>query len=288
MTMRGSNAKILIFSVPALIFGFILLYLVLWNIYYSFFNWSQLSPVPRFVGLRTFADILSQQLFQASLERTLLWAAGLVLAGNLMGLTLAAILYFVRNSTLRTIYLSIFVYPLAVPMAAVGIVSVWIFNVKMGINVWLSALHLPTSLWLASPSTAFPTLFLVTVWVFSGLSALFYLASYSNVEQSVIESARVDGAGPFTLFRKVLLPSAKNASIVSTALLFLFALRLFSLPYVSTGLNPYTETIVVNLYFYYISTFFSYSSAISTIVVAIALVVIVPYALFGLKRWISQ
>ena len=222
--MRIGNSKILIFSVPVLIFGFILLYLVLWNAYYSLFNWSQLSPVPKFAGLGVYAELLGSQLFRMALERTLMWALGLVLAGNAMGLTLAALLYFVRNSRLRTVYLSIFVYPLAVPMAAVGLISVWLFNVKMGINVWLAALHLPTPLWLASPQTAFPTLFLVTVWVFSGLSALFYLAAYSNVDQSIIESARVDGASAFTIFRKLLLPSAKNASIVSTALPFLFAL----------------------------------------------------------------
>ncbi|MDP7975389.1 MAG: sugar ABC transporter permease [TACK group archaeon] len=286
--MRMGNSKVLIFSVPVLIFGFILLYLVLWNAYYSLFNWSQLSPVPKFAGLGVYAELLGSQLFQTALERTLMWALGLVLVGNAMGLALAALLYFVRNSRLRTVYLSIFVYPLAVPMAAVGLISVWLFNVKMGVNVWLAALHLPTPLWLASPQTAFPTLFLVTVWVFSGLSALFYLAAYSNVDQSIIESARVDGASAFTIFRKLLLPSAKSASIVSTALLFLFALRLFALPYVSTGLNPYTETIVVNLYFYYISTFFSSSAAVSTVVVVIAMIVIIPYAMYGLKRWISQ
>ncbi|MGC8631634.1 MAG: glucose ABC transporter permease GlcT [Thermoprotei archaeon] len=286
--MAVRDAKVLVFSVPVLAFAIILVYIVLWNVYLSFMNWSALTPQAKFVGFSTYAAVFSDALFISSLVRSLLWAGGLVLIGNALGIFLAALIYFVRSSRLRSVYLSLFVYPLAIPMAATALIWTWLFNVQDGINVLLRAVGIPGLPWLSEPSTAFPSLLLVTVWVFSGLAALFYLASFYNVEQSVIESARIDGAGSGTIFHKILLPASKNAFIVSTALLLLFALRIFSLPYVSTGLNPYTETATLNLYYFFITEYFSRSAGVSVIIVVIATIIVIPYALYGIKRWISS
>jgi glucose/arabinose transport system permease protein len=282
------DAKVLFFSIPVLIFAAILLYLVFWNVYYSFLNWSALETRPVFVGFATYATIFSNSLFVWAFVRTLLWAGGLVVAGNVMGLLIAGLIYFLRSNRLRTMYSSVFLFPFALPMAAVAMIWVWLYNVRLGINVVLRALGLPTSTWLSNPYTMFPSLFLVTIWVFSGLAAVFYLASFYNVEVSVIESARVDGASSARIFYKILLPASKNSFIVVTALLLLFSLRIFSLPFTSLGLNPYTETLTLNLYYFYETEFFSESAAVAVLVTVIATAIVIPYALYGIKRWISS
>ncbi|MGC8609578.1 MAG: ABC transporter permease subunit [Thermoplasmata archaeon] len=251
-------------------------------------NSSILNPHPVYVGLQTYNIIFHDPLFIASFQRTIIWALVLVLGGNAIGVLIGATIFFMNNGKARTDFTSVFIYPLAISSAAVAVIWTWLFNIHSGIDTVLAALHLPTPLWLDSPTTAFPSLILVSMWLYSGISSLFYMASFQNINRSVLESARVDSAGPFRVLTRILLPNAKNGFIVSTAILFLFAWRIFSLSYVAVGINPFVETLVLKMFSYYETSFYSESSAVGIIVVVIAAVVVIPYALFGLKRWMKN
>ncbi len=286
--MSKNKYTIFLFLIPTLVFGILLLYFVVYNVYYSFLNSSATVLQAKFVGLSTYKELFSNSLAVASLKRSIIWAFVLIAGANIMGILFASLIYFLRNQRTRTVYTSIFVYPLAVSMAASGVIWTWLFNIHDGVDYIFVRIGLPRFPWLDSPATAFPSLILVSIWVFSGLASLFYLASFQNVSKDVVESAKIDSASSFRILKKVLLPESKNAFIVSTAIIFIFALRFFSLPYVSSLLNPYTETSVENLYTLYTSLSFSESSAESVIVILIALVVVIPFALYGIKRWLAN
>lgn len=286
--MKISIKTTIFYSLPALFFGVILLYFVFWNFNNSLLNYSILHFHPIYVGFQTYALVFADSSFVSSLVRTLIWCLALVAGGNAIGILLAGFIFFIDSGRIRTIFTSIFIYPLAISSAAVAVIWTWLFNIHTGINTVLGPLHLPTPLWLDSPGSAFPSLILVSLWLYSGIGSIFYLAAFQNTNKNVIESARIDSAGPLRVLRKVLLPNAKNAFIVSTAILFLFALRIFSLAYVSLGLNPFIETSVLKMYFYYETEYFSEASVVSIVLVIIATVVVIPYALFGLKRWMKS
>ncbi len=280
--------KSIVFFVPTGVFATILLYLVGWNVYTSLTDSSSFHPVARFVGFSTFATVFSDPIFQSSLLHSMLWAISLIICGNLLGIVFATLIYNIGSARIRLVFTTIFIYPLAISLAASAVIWTWLFNTTTGINTILSAVGLPRYTWLDRPGSALPSLILVSVWIFTGLAMIFYLASFQNVGREVIESARIDGASTFRVLVKILLPESKNAFIVSTALLFLFALRIFSLPFVSTGVNPFTETSVLNMYYYYITEFFAKSSVVSVVLVIIAAIVVIPYAMLGLKRWIAH
>ncbi len=277
-----------LFFIPTGIFAVILLYLVYWNVYNSFTNSSSFHTTATFVGLATYATVFRDPVFLSSMRISLIWAFSLIFFGNLIGILLAAFLFNVASDKIRLIFTTIFIYPLAISAAASAVIWTWLFNTNDGVNTILRAIGLPPYSWLDRPSSILPSMILISLWVYSGLSMIFYLASFQNVNRESIESARIDGASPLRVLVRILMPEAKNAFIVSTALLFLFALRIFSLPFVSTGLNPFTETAVLNMYFYYITEFFANSSVVSVVLVIIASIVVVPYALYGLKRWITH
>jgi glucose/arabinose transport system permease protein len=279
----------LIYSIPALIFGGILLYFVILNLYKSFLDSSLIHSKPIFVGFQTYFIVFHDSSFVSSLERTLIWCGALVAGGNAIGVFLGAFIFNLKIERVKTLFTSIFIYPLAISSAAAAVIWTWLFNINSGINTIIGPIvrsfGVAPPLWLDSPKTAFPSLVIVSLWMYSGISALFYLAAFQNVDRSVIESSKVDSAGPIRVLREILLPNAKNAFIVSTAILFLFALRIFSLSYVALGINPFEETAVVKMYFYYTTEYFSQSSVVSIVLVVIAIVVVIPYALYGLKRW---
>ncbi|MEM4778945.1 MAG: sugar ABC transporter permease, partial [Thermoplasmatales archaeon] len=177
--------------------------------------------------------------------------------------------------------------PLTISMSANGLIFLWLFNPNIGINFLLSILHLPTSTWFASTKTVLPSLIIIVIWAYSGIAVLFYLASFLNVDKSIIEAARTDGASYFRIFFRILVPNSLNSFIVSTALLFLFSFRVFSLPFVVSGgsSNIYLQTMLIYQYYEFSTSYFANSAVVSTIVVVIALAVVIPYAVLGMRRW---
>jgi glucose/arabinose transport system permease protein len=283
------SKKSILFVVPVIAFAAVLLYLIFWNAFFSFTDWSILHRTPKFVGVLTYGIVLSSSYFKNSLIHSFVISGSLVLAGNIIGLLLAGLLFSIKNARVRITYMSIFIYPLTISMAANALIFLWLFNPNIGINWLLGILHLPQPAWLVAGNTLYSVI-LIVIWAYSGIAMLFYLAAFMNIDKSIIEAAYMDGAHYFRIFRKLLIPNAMNGFIVSTALLFLFSFRIFSLPYVISGgpSDIYTQTMLMYQYFLFVTSYFAESSVIDTIVVIVALAIVIPYALIGMRRWIHN
>lgn len=270
----------ILFAVPALLFGGILLYFVFYNL------WNSFHANGKFIGFSAYSEIFSSAEFRSTLYHSLIWAFIIIVVGNLMGMFFATLIFYLDNSKLKTLFLSIFVYPLAVSSAASAVIWMWMYNYSAGINVLLGKIGIPAISWVSYHLLLY-SLILISVWTFSGLASIFYYASFNGVNKTIIESAKLDGAGPFLVFRKILIYESRNAFIVSTALLFIFTLRIFSLPYIAEELNPFSRTLVMQIFYYFIGLNFAEASAVSIIIVLIGIVVIIPFALIGIKRWLK-
>ncbi|AOL16672.1 sugar ABC transporter permease [Sulfolobus sp. A20] len=279
-----------ILVLPTAIFSAILLYLVLWNAAMSFMNWSLLNPKPTLVGLKTFITVASSFEFKNSLIHSLELSAILVLVGNALGILLAGLLYFLTSNKARSVFLSIIIYPLAISMAVNALIWLWLYNINIGIDWLFVKIGLPQFPWLSSTSTMFPSLIIVSIWAYTGIAALFYLAGFMNIDKTIVEAARLDGANSFKILYKFLIPNSTNSFIISTALLFLFSFRIFSLPYILSGgpTNVFLQTLVVYMYYLFTVEFFSQATAVATIITVIASIIIIPYALIIIRRWIRR
>lgn len=134
---------------------------------------------------------------------------------------------------------------------------------------------------------AFWSASLVSVWVYSGLSVLFYLAMFYNVDKSQLESAQVDGANVFYTMVRVVIPQSKQSFIISTIFFTLFTIQMFDLPYSMLFINPNVTTLVMYAYMKFTAFYVAVASAAAVVIVAISAVIVIPYSLFGLKRWIK-
>lgn len=286
-----NNMQIVLMALPTIILGALLLYMVFWNLYFSFKNWSLLVPIQRtsFVGLATYASLLKSLFFTKAVEHSFIYSAALVAIGDLLGLLLAGLLYFLSNAQ-RSIYLSIFLYPLAISMATNGLIWDWFFNPLLGLDWLLARVGIPSVQWLNTETSTMISMFIVETWAYTGLAVLFYLAAFMGIEKEVVEAARIDGASGLKILFRILVPNSMNGFIVATALLFLFSFRMFSLPFVIGGgpTNLYLMTLAEYVYYGIYTEYFSQSAAASMIIVTIATAVIIPYALLGLKRWVMR
>jgi multiple sugar transport system permease protein len=137
--------------------------------------------------------------------------------------------------------------------------------------------------WLIHPTAAWVPVVLSDVWKTTPFVALLLLAGLQNIDASLYEAARIDGASVWRQFRHVTLPLLKPAILVALIFRTLDAFRVFDLIYALTGGGPGTSTEPIALY-----TFnsllqnlqFGYGSALSVIVFAITFCLALLYIRF--------
>ena len=71
------------------------------------------------------------------------------------------------------------------------------------VNHVISAIGLPTVDWFQNAWAARFVIIIALVWRWTGYNMVFYLAGLQNIDYSVYEASRIDGASPFQQFTKI-------------------------------------------------------------------------------------
>lgn len=104
-------------------------------------------------------------------------------------------------------------------------------------------LGLPWSQWLAGPSVAMCTLIILAIWTTSGTFMLLFLPALYNISEQIEEAAIVDGAGPWTRFRRITLPLIRPAMFLVLTLGLIGTWQVFDQVYIITQGNPASTTL---------------------------------------------
>lgn len=95
-------------------------------------------------------------------------------------------------------------------------------------------------------------LVIATLWMFVGFNMVYFLAALQNVDRSLLDAAKVDGAGPWQRFRHVTLPAIRPVAVFVVLLSLIGSFQIFELPYVllrnSAGPDNRGLTTVMYLY----------------------------------------
>lgn len=194
-----------LFMLPTVIgFSFFVAYPLISSAYYALTEWSGLGK-PKFVGLENFKFLFKKDpIFIASLKATANFVILTVPTSIILGLFLAVLL----NKKLPGIkvFRTIYYLPVVLPSIASLVLWKFIFEPNFGLaNAVLSALHLPTSNWLASPRMAMPAVAITVLWGVGGQMIIF-LSGLQSVPADVYEAAQVDGASRVQTFFKITIP----------------------------------------------------------------------------------
>jgi len=245
----------------------------------SFTDWDGVSRHFNFIGLGNFAAILSDTAAGTSLRNTIVFTVVTVIGQNALALPLALAL----NTGLRgrNFFRSVFFLPSTISLIAVAIAWSIIFDPVNGPlphvlqSVGLSALA--NTQWLADPSVVLYTLCFVNIWQWTGWSMVFYLAGLQGIPRDLYEAARIDGAAPFAIFRRITLPLLAPTITISLVLTTIGGLKVFELPFIMTKGGPgfssqtLTMTILDN---FVTNSQAGYASALSLLLVIMTLVVV--------------
>jgi ABC-type sugar transport system permease subunit len=185
------------------------------------------------VGLGNFKYILSDPDFRTAVLNTALFAVfgTAVMIPSSLGLAL------VLNSghgRLKSWFRLFFFAPSVVGQIFVGIIFAVILAPDYGLlNRFLQSLvgwGLETR-WLENSATVMPAIVITNLWLYAGFNMVYFLAALQSVDPSLVEAARMDGAGRWTVFRHVTLPAIKPVAIFVLLICTIGSFQLFELPY---------------------------------------------------------
>ena len=213
--------------------------------YLSFCEFNGLRR-PVFTGLENFRALLSDRLFWQVLKNTALYAAIALPASTFIAILLAVLL----NAPVpgRTLWRALIFVPTLVPLVAVAIVWMWMYNARFGlVNAALSWIGIEGPNWLSDASWTMPSMILLSFWSV-GNAVVVYLAGLQDVPRSLYEAAHVDGAGPMQRLRHVTLPMISPAIFFNVVLGIIFVWQVFAVPYImipngGPGQNAYFYTM---------------------------------------------
>ncbi len=218
-------------------------------VWLSLYNYDLGSGSRAFLGLGNYVDLLGDGRFWSSLSRTLgivLSAVGLEFC---LGLVIADCLYRLTFGV-RTLNLLLFLPNIVTPVVAALFLR-WIFAGRWGLVAGtLIGWGIFPPDFLGDPVWARVTVVLADSWQFTPFMTLVLYAGLNTVDQSQIEAAQIDGAGPWTLLIRIMLPSLRALIVFVLAIRLMDAFRFFDTIYVLTSGGPGTATETITLYTY--------------------------------------
>lgn len=180
---------------------------------------------------------------------------------------------------------SVVFFPVLVSTVGVGITFTALMNPQRGvINATLASIGIDGPGWLTDPSLALFSVALVDVWKGVGLATVIYMAGIVSIPREYYEAARVDGAGPWTMFRNIILPLSWPATSTVITLSLIGGLRSFDLIWAMTRGGPgFTSDVIASvIYKQYQAGFYGLSTAGNVILFLLVTAIVVP-----LTRWLA-
>jgi len=109
--------------------------------------------------------------------------------------------------------------------------------------------------WLGDPNLAMPSVLIAALWLSVGFGMIYFLAALQGVDQSLVEAARIDGAGPLSTFLNVTVPAIAPVTTFVVVTSTINSFQLFELPFTllqnsNNGYGPDNAGLTIVGYLY--------------------------------------
>lgn len=191
-----------------LLISIFILFPAISNFYYSFTNWKGFGLV-NWIGFDNFSTMFQDDKFWQSIQNTLLLIL-FIPGGVFIPLCLAALL---RGGLKGWKFFRSVIY---LPNVLGYVILGMIFNLFLRSNgplnglLQMAGLHSWALDWLNRPILAIVSLgFVYGILMRVGFGTIYFLAAMGGIDEQLYEAARIDGAGWWTTFWKITLPSIR-------------------------------------------------------------------------------
>lgn len=239
--------------------------------------------------LANYVRMFRDNVFMTSLGNTFLYLIIQVPIMLVLALILASML---NNKDLRCkgLFRTAIFLPCATSLVSYAIIFRSLFGVDGFINtvlVNLGILHTGYN-FLGHATSAKIIIIIALIWRWTGYNMVFYLSGLQNIEYSVYEAAKIDGASPMQTFFKITVPLLKPTILLTAIMSTNGTLQLFDESVNLTKGGPANATITMSHYIYnmsfkYVPTF-GYAAAMSFLILILVAILAFIQMKVGDKR----
>ncbi len=273
-----NKAAIVVFMAPAFILFTLVLFIpICQSVYYSFCDYKAITQ-PVFIGLDNYKAMLSDKTLGFAIKNSLFFLVFSCVSQLIVGLLYAGLLTNIDKG--RNLFKNIIYLPCVLSSAALGLLWMFIFSPKLGINQIIEKFGGEGPLWLmdTTGTIILPmwVIAFVSLWQYVGQSMMLYMAQISGISKSLMEASYIDGCTKPMTFRYITLPLIRPMVATAMSLNAIGSLKFFDLIFNMTegGPNHRTEVLATHLYqqgFKYFK--YGYASAIGVLLLVMCLLV---------------
>ncbi len=180
--------------------------------------------------------------------------------------------------------------PCATSLVSYAVIFRSLFAVDGLVNIVLIKLGILSTGYnfLGHPNSARIVIILALIWRWTGYNMVFYLSGLQNIEYSVYEAAKIDGASPFQSFFRITIPLLKPTILLTAIMSTNGTLQLFDESVNLTNGGPANATITMSHYIYNVSfkyvPNFGYAASMSYLILILVAVLAFIQLKVGDKR----
>lgn len=195
-----------------------------------------------------------------------------------------------RNLRFKGLFRTAIFLPCATSLVSYAIIFRSLFAIDGFINVMLMKLGILKTGYnfLAYPNSARAVIIIALIWRWTGYNMVFYLAGLQNIEYTIYEAAKIDGASPFQSFWKITVPLLKPIILLTAIMSTNGTLQLFDESVNLTNGGPANATITMSHYIYNMSfkyvPNFGYAAAMSYLILVLVAILAFLQMKVGDKR----
>ncbi|MBM9618025.1 sugar ABC transporter permease [Streptomyces zhihengii] len=267
----------------------LILLVVVWPVYEmvrtSFLRISVSGFVRGSAGLDKYRKLFDESALPSVLVSTVVWTV--VVVGLTMLVSLALAQLFNQRFPGRRVTRWALIAPWAASVLMTAIGFKWMLDRTAGVlNTLMADLGLidgPRD-WLGDPSTAWPWMMFVAVFVSLPFTTYTLLAGLQTVPGEVYEAAKVDGAGTAQTYWRITLPLLRPAFLVGVVINLINVFNSFPVIWGMTRGGPDSDTATTTVFMYQLkSSDIGESAAMSVVNFALVLVMVVLF--LKVSRW---
>ena len=272
------NFKYLLIAPAILILLLVGIFPLIYSLIVSFQNITMTEVDTAFAGLLNYRQLFEDaRLWQSLMHTAAITAVALPLE-LIFGFLLAQL--FLDRIPGRQIFVALLVLPTVISPIVAGATWRLMFDVRFGpIGQILSAIagEPVNILWTVNPSFVYPAIIICEVWQWTPFMFLLLLAALSNVDQSQLEAAEIDGASYFRVLRQIVIPAIKPVVAVAVLIRGLDLFRIFDSIWALTAGGPGSMTETISLYTYvigFVQFDVSYTAAVAFLVIVLLTILV--------------
>ena len=255
------------------IYAWLFLYPTAQMVVLSFTN-APLIGAGAWIGFENYAQLFKDRIFGTAVWNTSYFVLLTVIPGTAVALAIALMVSRLRGWT-QSIILAAFFLPYVLPVTVVYIIWDWMLNVQYGIlqNIITPIMGQPVNVWRRLP-WLLPVTAVVTIWWTNGLSILLYLAGLRNISHEIYESAALDGASRWQIFRRITWPLIWPVTALCLTIQLILQMKIFDQVYLFSMGGRTNATMVLVQYIFDQAFVHNKGGYAATVAVALFVIVI--------------